>query len=119
MAVTEKQARMDEARRLVADSGTTKDSHGLLDIACRIGEFNAVIRAKAALEEQIGGKHYKGLTIQPVTFIHANNIPFIEGCVIKYICRWRDKGGIADLDKAIHFIEMLKELEDDSNNPTR
>ncbi|PHQ63258.1 MAG: hypothetical protein COC10_07160 [Sphingobium sp.] len=60
---------------------------------------------------QIGGGHYKKLVIQPVEYIHANQIPFIEGNVIKYVTRWRDKGGIADLEKAKHFIDLLLELE--------
>jgi hypothetical protein len=63
------------------------------------------------LDVQISGYHYKSLPIQPVEYIHANKIPFIEGCVIKYITRWRDKGGIRDLEKAKHFIDLLIELE--------
>jgi hypothetical protein len=64
-----------------------------------------------ALENQVGGDHYRAMAIQPVEFIHANGIPFIEGCVIKYVSRWRSKGGIADLEKAKHFIEILIDLE--------
>lgn len=64
-----------------------------------------------ALNKQVDGDHYKKFVIQPTEFIHKNNIPFIEGNVIKYICRWRDKGGMKDLDKVIHYIELLKELE--------
>jgi Protein of unknwon function (DUF3310) len=67
-----------------------------------------------ALKSQVGGDHYTKLKIQPVEYIHANNIPFMEGCIIKYVTRWRDKGGIKDLDKAIHFINLLKELENDA-----
>ena len=63
------------------------------------------------LTTQVGGAHYTGLVIQPVTYIHANNIPFCEGSVIKYMTRWRDKGGIQDLQKARHFIDLLIELE--------
>lgn len=63
-----------------------------------------------AMKKQVGGSHYNKFAIQPTEFIYKNNIPFIEGCAIKYLCRWRDKGGVQDLDKAIHFIEMLKEL---------
>lgn len=64
------------------------------------------------LNTQIGGNHYKELEIQPVEFIHANKIPFIEGCAIKYICRHRLKGdGRKDIEKAIHFLNMLLELE--------
>ncbi|AOA05660.1 MULTISPECIES: DUF3310 domain-containing protein [Pseudomonas] len=65
----------------------------------------------SALEKQVSGDHYKSLKIQPIEFIHANGIPFAEGSVIKYVTRWRDKGGIADLEKAKHFLEILIELE--------
>jgi hypothetical protein len=65
----------------------------------------------SALNTQVSGDHYKSLKIQPIEFIHANGIPFAEGSVIKYVTRWRDKGGIADLEKAKHFIELLIELE--------
>lgn len=66
---------------------------------------------KSALESQEGGTHYKDMKIQPVEFIHANNLGFCEATAIKYLCRWRKKGGIQDLKKAIHFIEVLIELE--------
>ena len=66
---------------------------------------------ESALEKQEGGSHYKGYSIQPIEYIHANNIPFAEGSVIKYVTRWRDKNGVDDLKKAIHFLELLIELE--------
>jgi len=65
----------------------------------------------SAMDVQEGGGHYKDMKIQPLEYIHANNIPFAEGCVIKYISRWRGKGGIQDLKKARHFLDMLIELE--------
>lgn len=65
----------------------------------------------SALDKQVGGKHYKGFKIQPIQYITANKIPYIEGNIIKYISRWRDKGGIDDLDKVIHYVELLKEIE--------
>ncbi len=65
----------------------------------------------SALDKQVGGKHYKEFKIQPIQYITANNIPYIEGNIIKYISRWRDKGGIDDLDKVIHYVELLKEIE--------
>ena len=64
-----------------------------------------------ALDVQVGGTHYKSLAIQPVQYIHANQIGYFEGNVIKYVTRWRDKGGVSDLRKAQHYIEMLIELE--------
>lgn len=71
---------------------------------------------KNPLDVQVGGGHYKNQKIQPVEYIHANNIPFIEGCIIKYATRWRDKGGIADLQKIIHFTELLIHLEQTKDN---
>ena len=71
----------------------------------------------SALNTQIAGGHYKSLRIQPIEYIHANSIPFAEGSVIKYVTRWRDKGGLADLEKAKHFLELLIELEQRSRDP--
>lgn len=64
-----------------------------------------------ALKHQEGGDHYKDLKIQPVEYIFANNIPFCEGNAIKYLTRWRSKGGVEDLKKAKHFIDLLIDLE--------
>lgn len=63
------------------------------------------------LTVQIGGAHYKDLAIQPVEYIHANGIGYFEGNVIKYVTRWRAKGGTADLKKARHYLDLLIELE--------
>ncbi len=60
-------------------------------------------------ETQVGGDHYREMAIQPATFILKNGIPFHEGSAIKYLCRWRKKGGVEDLKKAQHFIDMLIE----------
>lgn len=68
------------------------------------------ITTVSALDVQVGGGHYKNLAIQPVEFIHANGIGFMEGNVIKYVTRWKAKNGIADLEKAKHYLELLIEL---------
>jgi hypothetical protein len=73
--------------------------------------MSAEITTTSALDMQVAGDHYRKMKIQPVEFIHANNIPFIEGCIIKYAARWRDKGGIKDLEKIKHFADLLIELE--------
>lgn len=65
-----------------------------------------------ALDNQEGGDHYKSMPIQPAEYMMANNIPFMEGCAIKYLTRWRSKGGVEDLRKARHFIDMLIENEE-------
>ena len=66
---------------------------------------------ESALDKQVGGSHYRDKGIQPIIYIHANNLGFCEGNVVKYVTRWRDKNGIADLEKAKHYIELLIELE--------
>lgn len=63
-----------------------------------------------ALDKQVDGNHYRNKAIQPVEFIFANNIPFIEGNIIKYITRYKEKGGQKDLLKCIHYIDLLVEL---------
>jgi hypothetical protein len=63
------------------------------------------------LSTQVAGDHYRKLKIQPVEYIHANQIGYFEGNVIKYVTRWRDKNGVTDLQKAKHYIELLIELE--------
>jgi hypothetical protein len=67
--------------------------------------------AQNATDKQVGGNHYKDLPIQPIEYIHANAMGYMEGNVVKYISRWRKKNGIADLEKAKHYIELLIELE--------
>ena len=65
----------------------------------------------SSLNKQVAGSHYKDLPIQPVEYIYANGIGYFEGNVIKYVSRWRGKNGLADLEKAKHYIEMLIEME--------
>lgn len=66
----------------------------------------------SALTDQVGGSHYKNMVIQPVEYMMANGIGFMEGSVIKYVSRWRDKGGLEDLRKARHFLDLLIENEE-------
>lgn len=60
---------------------------------------------------QIGGSHYKNDEIQIWDFIIVNGIPYMEGNIIKYVARWRAKGGIEDLKKARHYMDKLIEVE--------
>lgn len=64
-----------------------------------------------ALTKQVGGGHYKEFGIQPVEYIHANNLSFLEGNVVKYITRHKSKNGIEDIKKVIHYCELIIELE--------
>ena len=63
----------------------------------------------AATKTQVGGDHYKDWVIQPIEFIQANDLEYCAANVIKYVCRHDKKGGAQDLDKAIHYIQLLKE----------
>ena len=69
----------------------------------------------SALAKQVNGDHYNK-PIQPIQYIHANGLGFIEGNVVKYITRWRDKNGLQDLEKIKHYIDLLIELEDNNGN---
>jgi hypothetical protein len=68
--------------------------------------------ATSALNTQVGGSHYRDKGIQPIIYIHANDLGFCEGNVVKYVTRWREKNGVADLKKAIHYLELLIELNE-------
>ena len=71
----------------------------------------------AALERQVGGDHYRTTSIQPWEVIDAWKLNFYEGNALKYLQRWRRKGGVADLRKLIHYIERLIELEEKNASP--
>ena len=64
-----------------------------------------------SLNKQVDGDHYRGMKIQPAEFINENNLPFAEGNAIKYSCRHKKKGKEKDIDKAIHYLEMIKERD--------
>jgi len=68
-----------------------------------------------SLDTQVGGHHYKNFSIQPVEYIEKNGLGYVEGCIIKYISRWRNKNGIEDLEKAKHYIDILIEMQTESN----
>ena len=70
----------------------------------------------SSLDTQIAGSHYKNLAIQPIEYITANKLRFIEGCIVKYITRHKDKNGADDIRKIIHYCELLLELTYDKEN---
>ena len=70
-----------------------------------------------ASQTQVGGNHYASMKIQPTAFIYLNDIPFLEGNVIKYVVRHRHKNGRQDIEKAIHYLQLLLELEYDNPEP--
>ena len=62
-----------------------------------------------ATQTQVGGDHYAKMKIQPIEFILQNKLGFCEGNAIKYICRHRAKNGKQDIEKAIHYLQILLE----------
>jgi hypothetical protein len=67
---------------------------------------------KSALDVQIGGSHYKGMAIQPMEYSMKNGLDACQHTAIKYITRFREKGGIQDLEKAKHCIDLLIQFEE-------
>jgi len=59
---------------------------------------------------QVAGDHYKGKAIQPWDYIISNELGYLEGNVVKYVSRWKDKGGVDDLRKAQHYLAKLIEV---------
>ena len=64
-----------------------------------------------ALQKQVGGAHYAEMAIQPIEFITANGLSFLEGNIIKYVCRHKKKNGADDIKKAMHYCELLLQME--------
>ena len=64
------------------------------------------------LGTQVGGSHYTDCKIQPIEYIWANGLGFSEGNIVKYVTRWKAKGGIKDLKKAHHHLALLIEREE-------
>lgn len=61
---------------------------------------------------QVGGSHYKTMRIQPLEFCVANKLGPCESAIVKYISRWREKGGYEDLRKIKHYVDLLIELDE-------
>jgi len=80
------------------------------------GEINGPIgglpkKSRSALDKQVAGNHYKEMAIQPIEFCQKNRLGYAESLAIKYLCRHQQKNGRQDLEKAIHCIELLLDLE--------
>lgn len=64
-----------------------------------------------ATETQVAGNHYRQFAIQPGEFIYRNKLGWCEGNAIKYVCRHKSKNGRQDIEKAIHYLQLLLEWE--------
>jgi len=72
----------------------------------------------SANDTQVNGTHYKKQAIQVWDYVAANNLGFFEGNVVRYVSRWKDKGGVSDLKKAAHYLQKLIEIQDASKKDT-
>lgn len=79
----------------------------LQSIAGKLGSTKAT--KAPVLGTQIGGDHYTRQKIQPIEYVWANGLGFSEGNIVKYVTRWKYKGGIKDLRKAHHHLALLIE----------
>ncbi len=91
--------------------GATEDVSPAPDLRCGPVRFVADQPSISAFDRQVGGTHYSDMAIQPALYVYLNDIGAREGEAIGYLSRWRQKGGLEDLRKAIHNIELLIELE--------
>lgn len=64
-----------------------------------------------ASRKQVGGDHYAKLKIQPAEYAMANNLNYCQSLCLRYMTRYKDKNGEQDIDKAIHSLQLLKEIE--------
>ena len=73
--------------------------------------FDHLKEKGGANNKQVGGDHYKTAVIEPWDYCLANDLGYLESSAIKYITRWKKKGGIKDIEKAVHYLEKLIEWE--------
>ena len=92
----------------------TSDQLDLFHDATRaiIQEQRKQLEALKANDVQVAGTHYKSKAVQPWDYIVANNLGYLEGNIVKYVSRWKDKGGVDDLRKARHYLDKLIEIQE-------
>lgn len=110
---------MDKLERNNQIFRLSKEGWSTRQIAKRVGlgksQVSEILNGNPS-NKQVGGRHYKHLSIQPTDFIVKNNIPFMEGNVIKYVCRHSFKNGKEDILKAIHYLNLIIQHQYESND---
>ena len=81
--------------------------------AYRVSSPRSLTGVSISGTRQVGGDHYRKRKIQPWDYIAANDLDFWQGSIVKYITRWRDKGGVEDLKKARHTLDKYIELQEE------
>lgn len=72
------------------------------------------LAATNPLDSQVGGDHYKSLVIQPIEFTVKNKLDFMQGNIIKYTTRHKNKNGLEDIKKIIHYAKLIAKLDYDT-----
>lgn len=67
-------------------------------------------RKPNANSRQVGGEHYRKGEIQHWDYVYSQQIPYHEAQISRYLERWREKGGVEDLEKAQHYLDKLFEI---------
>lgn len=72
----------------------------------------------SALDTQVGGAHYKDMAVQPWQALEAWLTPeeyrgYHKGVAIAYLAREQSKGGMQDIEKAVHHLQRLIEMQGD------
>ena len=100
----------DYATGLLYNCNTMEQVKGVITQES-IDKYLVIVPPSSALSTQVGGNHYTNRTIQPVEYSEANRLGACESAIVKYITRWRDKGGLDDLNKIKHYVDLLIETE--------
>lgn len=102
----------DENGKLIRPVMDVESEEIVDDECCLANSFiSDTLDNDSALDEQVGGTHYKDVAIQPVEYIERNHLGFCAGNIVKYVTRHKQKGGKEDLLKARYYIDLLIELE--------
>ena len=76
-----------------------------------LADKDTQIQSANALDEQIGGQHYKKYAIQPAEYCQRNKLNSLESNIIKYATRHQDKNGREDIEKIIHCAKLILEFD--------
>lgn len=104
-------------RRLCkSDATCTNVVLPLVDSTTKTNGLASTTAADGPLHTQVGGSHYKNYAVQPIEYAMLNGLDYCQANVVKYVTRFRDKGGLTDLHKALHNLEILIDYEQRSQS---
>lgn len=116
--VLEAQSKLNAGLRRSLDDATPEEWDDVLNKYPPTGILHTAghEESDSALDTQVGGSHYKDMKLQPIEYILANDLSYCEANIVKYITRHRAKGGRQDVEKVIHYAQLLLETEYDDRD---